>query len=751
MIARAFQWAWQRYRPAEGWLSLGLLLAAVAGLVASVVAVEWAPGADVVALTTPLGLLLATVLAKRPLRPLFAWLLLLGYGLLLTTLYLGRLLPPITMLLSGAGGAYYRQQWAIFADRIAGWFVAVASGGRSQETIVFAFGLGVLAWLLGAYAAWLTYRQRRPLAALTPLGLALAVNAYFSGDEDLFWPAAFFIGCATLLAAAMHYANMEVAWRQRGVDYSREIRLELLATAGAVALALLSISFILPTVRFNTLARAFQEMEAVQQAEETLERAFGGVRRPQGGAAFAPGGAGILPRSFLLGDAPELYETLMMTATIRPRHPAAARWRAVSYDVYTGRGWALSEEREELISAGETIPLPPHRGQTTFTQTVGWVYDERTIRYTIGLPLRFDEPVTTRWRGLEDLSRVNGEDGDRATYTAVSRLTTAGTAELRQAAGDDAPPLFTSRYTNLPEGVPQRVLDLAQEITGAQATPFDQARALEAFLRQYPYSLEIEGPPADRDPVDYFLFELQRGYCDYYASAMVVMARSVGLPARLATGYLAQRPDEGGVQRIYQINAHAWPELYFVGYGWVEFEPTAAFSTTITTESAALAGDGEVGPEEASPMTLPPPPPVEPADDRLSPLWAILPMILILGLWIWWHFRPARRAPSDAVLWAYGHLLNAARRLGQPTPSSQTPAEFQASFLAQLDRWERHPRLARIVLGVRPGVERLTALFIARQYSPQRSAAARAEAMRLWQQMARRLWLLRLVRLFFRI
>lgn len=752
MIARAFQWAWQRYRPAEGWLSLGLLLAAVACLVASVVAVEWAPGVDVVALTAPLGLLLGVVLAKRPVRPPLAWLLLLGYGLTLTTFYLGRLLPPITTLLSGGGGAHFRRQWAVFVDRGAGWFAAISGGGRSEESVVFAFVLGLLAWLLAAYAGWLTYRQRRPLAALTPLGLALATNAYFSGDDDLVWLAAFFVGCATLLAAAMHYANMEVAWQRRGVDYSREIRLELLAAAGAVALALLSISFILPTIRFNALARAFQEMEAVQQAEEALERAFGGVRQPRGGAAYAPGGAGILPRSFLLGDAPELYETLMMTATVRPQHAAATHWRAVSYDVYTGRGWALSDEREEEVAAGETIPLPSLQGQTTFTQSVRWVYDERTIRYTIGLPLRFDEPVTVRWRGLEDLSRVNGEgaSGERAAYTAVSRLTTAGATELGQAAAGDAPATILSRYTNLPEDVPQRVHDLAQEITGPHATPFAQGRALEGFLRQYPYSLEIEGPPADRDPVDYFLFELQRGYCDYYASAMVVMARSVGLPARLATGFLAQRPDEAGVQHVYQINAHAWAELYFAGYGWVAFEPTAAFSTTLATDTAPPAGDGEVGPEEASPMMLPPPPPATPTDDGLSPLWALAPMVLILGLWIWWHLRPARRVPSDAVLWAYSHLLNAARRLGQPTPPSQTPAEFQSSFLAQLGQWERHPRLARMAAGVRPGVERLTTLFIARQYSRQQRAAGRAEAVRIWRRMARRLWLLRLARFFVR-
>ena len=101
-----------------------------------------------------------------------------------------------------------------------------------------------------------------------------------------------------------------------------------------------------------------------------------------------------------------------------------------------------------------------------------------------------------------------------------------------------------ARYTTLPDSVPQRVRDLAQEIAGSQTNPYDQARAIEQFLRQYPYSLEVQTPPREVDPVDHFLFEQRAGYCDFYASAMVVLARAVGLPARLAVGYLAQPEDE---------------------------------------------------------------------------------------------------------------------------------------------------------------------------------------------------------------
>ena len=91
----------------------------------------------------------------------------------------------------------------------------------------------------------------------------------------------------------------------------------------------------------------------------------------------------------------------------------------------------------------------------------------------------------------------------------------------------DAPPEIRARYTQLPRDLPARVHQLAHTIADPQPTAYDQARAIEAFLRQYPYSLDLSPPPADVDIVDYFLFDLQTGFCDYYASAMVVMALSL--------------------------------------------------------------------------------------------------------------------------------------------------------------------------------------------------------------------------------
>ena len=126
-------------------------------------------------------------------------------------------------------------------------------------------------------------------------------------------------------------------------------------------------------------------------------------------------------------------------------------------------------------------------------------------------------------------------------YRIISQPPQPTIAELR-AAPEIVPPELARRYLALPEDIPQRVLDLAAQVVGEAETRYDQARALELFLRTYNYTLELDEPRSDQDIVDYFLFDLQEGYCDYYASSMVVMARAVGIPARLLRTR-SRRPD----------------------------------------------------------------------------------------------------------------------------------------------------------------------------------------------------------------
>ncbi|MEZ4592317.1 MAG: transglutaminase domain-containing protein [Chloroflexota bacterium] len=315
---------------------------------------------------------------------------------------------------------------------------------------------------------------------------------------------------------------------------------------------------------------------------------------------------------------------------------------------------------------------------------------------------------------------------------------------LRETAVTNIPPAILARYTALPGSVPQRVHDLAQEIAGEQANPYDQARAIEQFLRQYTYSLAVDSPPRSADPVDYFLFEQQAGYCDFYASAMVVLARSVGLPARLAIGYLAQPPDASGGQTIYQINGHSWAEVYFAGFGWVEFEPTAAFRSP-HTNPATLNQPPDFAPQAAE-LAEPELPPVpEAAPERPFP-WLLWLGIGVAGGIFWLWRRSQLPAGADAVLWSYGRFQQQAAKLGQAPHPSQTPQEFLTTFEQFLAGYGRFPRLARWLAPLRPHLARLTALYVRRRYAGD-TESGRLQAWESWRWVKRPLWLLRIVRL----
>lgn len=755
-------WAWrrveQRLRPTEGWLPLGLLLLLLSCLLGAVLEVGWVAEDGVTVPAALGGLALGLLLAKRPLAALPAWILLALHGLLLNTLWLGQLLPPLNVW--GAGWAATAQFWrssgALFADRVAGWFQALFSGGRSAETVVFALGMGLLAWLLAAFAAWSTYRQHSPLQGTAVMGFVLALNLYF-GAAPTYWAAAF-VGLTAILASLAHFRFLELGWQETAVDYSPEIRFDLTMHAVAIALLLLMGSLILPGFSIKRMSEFLARQPVVQEIEQTWERVFSGVRPPvgadAGSGAGGPGGSGALPRAYLLGDAPELRETVVMTAVVTMLDGApltsaemaglaGLHWRGLSYETYTGRGWTISPERVAELPAGATVTLPAWDGQTQFRQTVHWLYDQRVLRYTLGLPLQFDTPVTLRWRGVADLVRAQGSAN---SYVVTTTLTSAGAAQLRQAALRDVPSVIMARYTALPPDVPPRVAELAQEIAGQFTTPYDQARALERFLRQYPYSLVVALPPAGTDVVDYFLFTAQAGYCDFYASAMVVLARSLGLPARLAVGFLAQPPDEQGVQTVRQIHGHSWAEVYFAGFGWVEFEPTAGFASARETAVADTPFTPPSPADSLGDAEMVAPQPLPQADARASTpgrlgRWMALGALFmaLAGIWLW-----KRQRFGVDVRGVYGRFQQQAIKLGTPAQASQTPQEFAANFLQHLEPWAARPRLARWVQAMREPVMSITAVFEQQQYAAKQGAET-AVAHQIWAKMRRPLWLLRLV------
>ena len=184
------------------------------------------------------------------------------------------------------------------------------------------------------------------------------------------------------------------------------------------------------------------------------------------------------------------------------------------------------------------------------------------------------------------------------TYQVTSSVSLAQPDDLKMA-GVDYPIWAVDKYTQLPPNLPPRVGELAYQLTADATTPYEKARAIEAYLKTLTYNLEIDPPPYDADGVDYFLFEQKEGYSEYFGSAMTVLLRTLDIPARLATGYTVgdKIPDQD-VYIVKDNHSHAWSEVFFPGYGWIPFEPTPGKSIPDVAipapqESADLVNTGQ--------------------------------------------------------------------------------------------------------------------------------------------------------------
>ncbi|GHH62400.1 transglutaminase [Streptosporangium violaceochromogenes] len=256
--------------------------------------------------------------------------------------------------------------------------------------------------------------------------------------------------------------------------------------------------------------------------------------------------------------------------------------RIYTLDVFDGRQWTMTGPNgrpEDKTSAG---PLPPPPGQGTDVPVTP-VTTKISVSDGVGnlkfLPLPYPPgriDVAGDWRTDRDTLMVfsTGDTAEGLTYTVVSDEPRPTTETLGRAG--PVPPRITERYLRLPKSLPRKVTDLALRVTDRNATPHERAIQLQDFFTRkggFTYTLTTQGH--DDQALTDFLIRNRAGYCEQFAAAMAVMARVVGIPARVAIGYTGGgRLGDGWQVRTH--DAHAWPELYFEGTGWLRFEPTPA-------------------------------------------------------------------------------------------------------------------------------------------------------------------------------
>ena len=283
--------------------------------------------------------------------------------------------------------------------------------------------------------------------------------------------------------------------------------------------------------------------------------------------------------------------------------PVERNWHTASYDTYTGDGWVRSGDTSSLE---RSLAGPP--GETTAVE--GSFTAETEI-----------EAFPAPWQAVDvagaatDSAQVDRHGTIRAAAPVLpgervafeSRVVDADPSELRNASTEYDQPI-EDRYTQLPDSTPDRVGERTEAIFEAADadTPYDQALAIERYLiQEYDYSLNVERP--DGDIADGFLFEMDAGYCTYFATTMVAMLRSQGIPAQFATGYSSGEQVGEEEYVVRGQDAHAWVTVYFPEHGWVEFDPTPSAEREQVRDArlaeARSTGEEDVDTDRSDPDT----------------------------------------------------------------------------------------------------------------------------------------------------
>jgi len=584
--------------------------------------------------------------------------------------------------------------------------------------------------ILAAWAGWETGRRNQTLLALAPsLGFHAFILTYTGKDT-------FSLQIAVFALIFLMGINQKWNNSQEKKDDSDNAARETYPAIILLSIGLAIAAGFAPSISFKEVAQKLRSKDEFAKAI--------GLEREMAQANAASG----LPRQHLIGISPTLFKTVVFTVKTGEMDPSERviiketvprhYWRWLTYDIYDGHGWTTSPTESVSYSANEfLLPIPANHYRVIHQQVTKAFTQDGRLFWT-GSLAGASQPFNASWRippgslSSSDDPLLNadmlGAGTQMQIYEADSLLHMVSANQLR-ASSQIYPQEIRLRYLALPETVPQRVRDLAEELTANFANPYDKTKAIEAYLRDYPYSLDVAAPPPDRDIADYFLFDLKTGYCDYYATSMIVLARAVGLPARMVLGYASGSYDSfNAVYVVREADAHSWVEVYFTGAGWIEFEPTASqLQITLPNELAGENASSDYGAIIDTKKDF------LPQSARL-PLGIGMASIIILFS-ISWFFRTQGLLKSHKTIGSiYEYIYYHGKKIYKDAPLHETPSVFAAKLRGRL-------KTGKPWLLPAPGeIRLLTDLYLQETYSAHPiTAHEHAIAEKVWKRLFWRL------------
>jgi transglutaminase-like putative cysteine protease len=636
---------------AEGWTIALCVFVALWAAAEAVLRSEWTPGLDPLIPVIFLGALCGFLLAKSPLNAL-------AYAL--AGLELGFIAVVWLTYRRAGGGGDAHAAWAVWWP-VQQWLAEFWRPGNWSTQM----GLMGAAWVTGLWTSWWVFRQRRAVLALIPSAVIIAVDVLNDPTHPvLYFLVILWLAAALGLLLRLNYVILSRRWRARRVPRAADTAWGFGEISFQATGALLLVAFLLPPLNQQDLSSFLVPPDvAIANFGRSLGLGYGnsGTR---GGLVETGFSDNVRPAG------PIRRNTKVVMEISGADSASVLYWHGAALGSWDGRAWKYLSTRDNLPVAVETNHASGRviarvgsetqpRAQQALTSKVAikqrglqTLFGGGEIEHVEGVVAAIRGVAPDAPRGVLDTAQVDGRtqsvhfatvDDVRVSprarvpeqYTVTARASNADVQSLRTA-GTDYPAWlapFIQLYARGSAVTPmQRANDDAiarlagQVVAEAGATnPYDRAKAIETYLRNtegsptaplsrrpFTYDLETPAPPGAERAVDYFLLRSHQGYCEYFASAMGAMLRHLGLPTRVVSGFgKGQYEDRRGSYVVRAQDAHTWVEVYFPGYGWVEFEPTPdpnypaidrpSAPATDSTETGTTGSTASANPREREP------------------------------------------------------------------------------------------------------------------------------------------------------
>jgi transglutaminase-like putative cysteine protease len=572
------------------WPAAVLLISVVFTAAVRLDTTNWTPDLGYVESLAVLGTLLGLTLGLSQFkRPALGWLVSL-YTLVIVPMHLSRIISDEKTTLG---------QVASLSGRFLASIGLLIKGEAVDDYIFFVILMSVLFWAIGIYAGYRLIRERAIFPVLLPSIVPILVIQYYDGYKpDRIWGLAFYFFLALMLAGRINLLNSHERWVEQHVVAGSDPEFDLSKNIASVAAIIILAAWVIPA--------PVMVLPMAASVWRNINEPFEGVRKRLDDMLAALNSSRINNTAGeLYGDAMSLGRTAgsgeaeLFSVHAPQNNLPRLYWRMRVYDSFQNGIWQTTNSKNTPFEPDDgsfvrNDVLPAPVAEFIFT----WKTSRSAVLATPSLP------VWVSRKGSIQTNLSPGGQTDPLSWNVSQNLQTGDLYQVRallssptqkdlRASGNDYPTWIAERYLQVPKNISGEFTRLAVQVTSGMPTNFDKAEAVTTYLRQnITYNETIPAPPPGIDSLSWFLFGWKSGFCNYYASAEVLLLRSVGIPARMVVGFAQGKSGNYGSYSVRGQDAHAWPEVYFPSIGWVQFEPTVN-QTALVRPSGDVAAPSE--------------------------------------------------------------------------------------------------------------------------------------------------------------